>query len=166
MKHPFLCALIFTALFAGACQRAANVDREAAIEVVRRNSQFMQEEKIDEMMATLHPQSPTFAQTRAIMEGLAKKFDLKCELTGLEVVSATPDEVRVRFDQTTSKVKGEGGFPSSRVVGIHLLKKDGNAWKIYSTEVISTQVLGARDETPEPSEPEEPEEPTEPEEKK
>ena len=161
MKHPFLCGVVCTALFAGACQRAANVDREAALEVVRRNSQFMQEEKIDEMMATLHPQSPTFAQTRAIMEGLAKKFDLKCELTALEVVSATPDEVRVRFDQTTSKVKGEGGFPSSRVVGIHLLKKDGNAWKIYSTEVISSQVLGAPDETSEPSEPSELPEPEE-----
>ena len=161
MKHPFLCALVCAALVMCACRRAVNVDRETALEVVRRNSQFMQEEKIDEMMATLHPESPTFAQTRAIMEGLAKKFDLKCELTALEVVSATPDEVRVRFDQTTSKVKGEGGFPSSRVVGIHLLKKDGNAWKIYSTEVISTQVLGAPDETPEPSEPDEPTEPEE-----
>jgi hypothetical protein len=155
MKHPFLCALVGTALVAGACQRAANVDREAALEVVRRNAQFMQEEKIDEMMATLHPQSPTFAQTRAIMEGLAEKFDLKCELKALEVVSATPDEIRVRFDQTTSKVKGEGGFPASRVVGIHLLKKDGNAWKIYSTEEISAEVLDAPDETPEPAEPEE-----------
>jgi hypothetical protein len=155
VKQRIIVSLVCAALAAGGCRRAANTDREAALEVVRRNSQLMQEEKIDEMMATLHPQSPTFAQTRTIMEGLAKKFDLKCELTALKVVSARPDEVRVRFDQTTSKVAGEGGFPASRVVGIHVLKKDGNAWKIYSTEVISTEVLDEPDETPEPPEPEE-----------
>ena len=155
MKPRFPFALVCTALFAGACQRAVNVDREAAIEVVRRNSQLMQEEKIDEMMATLHPQSPAVAETRTAMEGLAKKFDLKSELSAVEVVSARSDEVRVRFDQTISKVKGEGEFPSSRVVGTHVLKKDGNAWKIFSTEVISTEVLDAPEETPEPSGPEE-----------
>jgi len=156
MKHRFLCALVCAALGAGGCQRGSKPDREAALEVVRRNAQFMQEEKIDEMMTTIHPQSPVFAGTRTAMENLAKKFDMKCELSGLEVVSANEEEIRVRFDQKTSKVKGDGEFPTTRLVGIHTLKKDDNVWKIFSTETISTEVLEAPDETPEPSEKPEP----------
>jgi len=165
MTHRFLYALVCTALAVSGCQRAPKVDREAALEVVRRNAQFMQEEKIDEMMKTIHPQSPVFAGTRTAMENLAKKFDLKCELSGLEVVSASEDEIRVRFAQKTEKIKGDGEFPTTRLVGIHTLKKDGDAWKIFATETISTEVLDTPDKKPEPSEKPEPPEKPEPEDK-
>ena len=147
MDYRFLFALACAALVASGCQRPAKVDREAAIDVVRRNAQFMQEEKIDEMMTTIHPESPVAPQTRTAMEGLAKEFDLKCELAALEVISERPDEVRVRFDQTTSKIKGEAEFPTTRMVGIHTLKKDGHAWKIFATETISTEAVGSGDKT-------------------
>jgi hypothetical protein len=149
MKQQFLYIIVCIAFATVGCQRAANADRDAALDAVRRNLQFMQEKKIEEMMATIHPQSPSFAGTRIAMESL-KDFDLKCELASLEVVSSRPDEIRVRFDQKTEKKKGAEKAPTTQVVGIHTLKKDGNVWKLFGTEVISTEVL---DTPPEPTEP-------------
>ena len=149
MKQQFLYPAVCFALATASCQRGSKVDANAALDVVRRNSQFMQEKKVEEMMATIHPESAAFAGTRTAMESL-KDFDLECELVSLDVVSARADEVRVRFDQKTKKTKGAEKLPTTRVVGIHVLKKDGDVWKIFETEVISTEVLGA---PPEPAGP-------------
>ena len=144
--------LLCLALLAAGCHRVPKADREAALETVRRNVQFLQEKKIEEMMATIHPQSPVFAQTRTSVAELMKEFDLRCELTALEVLGEKKGDLRVRFEQITERKKGGVIEPKTRLVGVHVLRKDGGAWKIFDTEVIHVELVDPLPEDPEPSE--------------
>ena len=130
-------ALLCAALAIAACGRVPKAERDAALETVRRNVRLLQEKKIDEMMETIHPQSPSFAGTRTEVADLVKDYDLKCELAALDVIGARSDVIRVRFEQTTERTKGGVVELKTRLTGVHVLKKDGGAWKIFDTEVIA-----------------------------
>jgi hypothetical protein len=130
-------ALLCIAIAATACERVPKAERDAALETVRRNVRLLQEKKIDEMMETIHPQSPSFAGTRTEVADLVKDYDLKCDLAALDVIAARGDVIRVRFEQVTERRKGGVADLKTRLTGVHVLKKDGGAWKIFDTEVIS-----------------------------
>ena len=146
--HALLCA----ALAVTACERVPKADRVAALETVRRNVRLLQEKKIDEMMETIHPRSPAYEGTRTEITNLVKEYDLKCELAAVDVVGGRRGEVRVRFEQITERTKGGISEPKTRLVGIHVLKKDGAAWKIFDTEIISAEVVDPLPSEPEPTE--------------
>jgi hypothetical protein len=38
--------------------------------------------------------------------------------------------------------------PKTRLIGVHVLKKDSGAWKIFDTEVISAEVIDPLPEEP------------------
>ncbi len=137
MKPRTTSALLCAALALAACERVPKADREAAVETVRRNVRLLQEKKIGEMMETIHPQSPAFAGTRTEVGDLVKEYDLKCHLAAVDVVGGRSGEVRVRFEQITERTKGGVAEPKTRLTGIHVLRKDGAAWKIFDTEVIA-----------------------------
>ena len=140
--HALLCA----ALAIAACECVPKAERDAAIETVRRNVRLMQEKKIDEMMETIHPQSPSFAGTRKEVADLVKEYDLKCELAALDVIGARSGEIRVRFEQITERTKGGVAEPKTRLTGVHVLKKDGGVWKIFDTEVIGVDEVDPQPE--------------------
>ena len=144
--------LLCVALLSAGCHRVPKADRDAALETVRRNVQFLQEKKIEEMMATIHPQSPVFAQTRTSVAELMKEFDLKCELTALEVLGEKKGDLRVRFEQITELRKSDEVKRRARFVAIHVLRNDGGVWKIFDTEVITNEVIDPLPEDPEPAE--------------
>lgn len=152
MTPRMIQTLLCVALVAAGCNRVPKADADAAMETVRRNVRFLQEEKIEEMMATIHPQSPVFAATRTSVTDLVKEFDLKCELTSLEVLGEKKGDVRVRFEQITERKKGGVIEPNTRMIGVHVLRKDGEAWKIFDTEVISVELIDPLPEDPEPPE--------------
>ena len=135
-------ALLCAALALTACERVPKPDRDAAIETVRRNVRLLQEKKIDEMMETIHPQSPAFAGTRKEVSDLVQEYDLQCELRALEVIGGRSGEVRVRFEQITERKKGGVAEPKTRLTGVHVLRKDGAVWKIFDTEVIGVDEVG------------------------
>ena len=118
-------ALLCVAIVAAGCNRVPKADRDAALETVRRNVQLLQEKKVEEMMATIHPQSPVFSQTRTSVAELVKEFDLKCALVSLDVVGSRNGDVRVRFEQLTERKKGDVIEPKTRLIGVHVLRKDG-----------------------------------------
>ena len=149
-------ALLCVALAGAGCERLPKSEQDAAVDVVRRNVRFLQEKKIDEMMETIHPQSPAFAPTRVSVTDLMKEYDLKCELTSLDVIGAKKEEVRVRFEQTTERKIGEVIEPRTRLTGVHVLRKDGAEWKIFDTEIISADVIDPLPEEPEPTTEKEP----------
>ena len=144
-------ALLCVAIVAAGCQRVPKADGEAALETVRRNVRFLQEKKVEEMMTTIHPQSPVFAPTRTSVAELVKEFDLKCELTALEVLGARKGDVRVRFEQITERKKDGVIEPKTRMIGVHVLRKDGDVWKIFDTEVIDVELIDPLPEDPEPA---------------
>jgi len=42
--------------------------------------------------------------------------------------------------------------PKTRLAGVHVLRKDGGTWKIFDTEVISTDVADPPPDKPETAE--------------
>jgi murein L,D-transpeptidase YcbB/YkuD len=142
--------LLCIAIIAAGCERVPPADRDAALETVRRNVRLLQEKKVDEMMTTIHPQSPAFAPTRTSITELMKEFDLKCELTLLKVEGARKGDLRVRFEQITQRIKAGVAEPRTKMSGVHVLRKDGEAWKIFDTEVIAADLIDPLPEDPEP----------------
>ena len=145
MTPRMIQTLLCVALLSAGCHRGPKA-------TVRRNVQFLQEKKIEEMMATIHPQSPVFAQTRTSVAELMKEFDLKCELTALELLGEKNGDLRVRFEQITERKNGGVIEPKTRLVGVHVLRKDGGTWKIFDTEVINVELVDPLPEDPEPPE--------------
>ena len=144
--------LLCVAIVAAGCERVPPADRDAALETVRRNVRLLQEKNIGEMMATIHPQSPAFAPTRTSITELLKEFDLTCELTLLKVEGARKGDVRVRFEQITQRKKGGVAEPRTKLSGVHVLRKEGEAWKIFDTEIIAADLIDPLPEDLEPAE--------------
>src|SRR6187549_3850672 len=118
-----------------ACGRISDADRKAAVECVRSNLVAMQKGDFAAVAATLHPKSPAFHNTPEIMQRLLKTYKLSYELEQCDVEKETSDGIFVHFVQVTKKLEGPDDFPDSRLEGMHLLKKDGKAWKIWFTQV-------------------------------
>ena len=58
----------------------------------------------------------------------------------MKVTEETDLEAKIEFVQITSKLKGPE-FKNNKATGVHTLKKDGDSWKIYSTEMTDVQFL-------------------------
>jgi len=107
--------------------------KEEALEVIRKNIEYTQNEDVKGVLSTIHEDSPQLESTKKGMEYIFKNFDMKYTLLETEVISITDDEVQVFYRQRTEAVKGVG-FTNQDAAGIHILKKskDGH-WKIYKT---------------------------------
>jgi len=136
-----LLSVLALALVAGGCQKSSTPPDQAVLfQAVEDNVHALEKKDVDAVMATIHPQAPSFESTRDIISEMFKAVDLKYTLSDLKVVSATPDEARVSFVQKTEKVGGEAGFQNNIVQGVHTLRPDNGKWKIYRT--FQTSVTG------------------------
>jgi len=135
MNFRFLSTIIFTctAFLFPACTPKPVVDENAVFSTIKDNLNAMQNKDMDGVMATVHPESPSYGSTREVLLDLFKKYDLRFTLTDLKVVSATPSEVQVSFVQKTERLKGPADLQSSICDGVHTLRKDHGKWKIYNT---------------------------------
>ena len=135
MKSAF--TLLFVSalalVFAG-CEKSAPVPDSAVLfQVVQDNVHSMEKKDLDAVMATIHPQSPSYASMREVLGEMFKVLDLKFTLSDMKVVNASPDEAQVSFVQKTEKAGGTGDFRGNIVEGIHTLRPSNGKWKIYWT---------------------------------
>ena len=130
----FATLLLALALAFTGCQRITEADKVEAINVVKANLAAMQSKNLDAMTATIHSQSPHFEQTKMITQRIFQLYEIRYTLKSCEVESATPDAIRVRFEQVMVKLKGPEEFKSNRVSGVHVLRRDGGQWKLWSSE--------------------------------
>lgn len=155
MKKTGGLILMMAALIAGGCaQQETAVSDDESLAAVRANIKAAQEEDLEAYLATIHPESPSYQQTRELVGRLFNDFDLSYELIELKLLAKTEDEARVEFVQKTRKLRGPE-FQDNQVVGVHLLKKSDGRWKIMSTEIKKVEYLDPKE--PEPVEAEPPE---------
>jgi hypothetical protein len=109
-------------------------------EVIQANIDYMNTENIEGTLSTFHPDSPTFEITEDLVEQIFNLYDLNYKIEKLEVVKEDNQEAIVNFTQLTTKLNGPE-FKNNRVKGKHILKKDGDSWKIYSTQIFNTEFL-------------------------
>lgn len=123
------------------CQRITEADQQAALANIKANVAAMQRADVAAVLATIHPESPAYLNTPELIGNIVQKYKLTYQLEEAAIEQVTTDGIRVRFVQVTKKVEGPDDFPDNRVEGMHLLKRDGKAWKIWFTQVRQARTL-------------------------
>lgn len=108
--------------------------------LIKANAEFMNKEDLEGVMSTIHPESPSYALTESMAKLIFDRYDLKYEVENIKILEENDKEAKVQFTQVTTKIKGPE-FKNNRATGIHLLKMDGESWKIYSTEMTKIDPL-------------------------
>ena len=90
-------------------------------------------------MGTIHPESPTVDSSRDMMRYIFARLRLKYTLEKTEVIDVRGGEARIKVTQATQKISGNAAFRDNRVTIIHTLKRDGQKWKMFSSEAQSIQ---------------------------
>jgi hypothetical protein len=108
--------------------------------LIKANAEFMNKEDLEGVMSTIHPESPSYALTESMAKLIFDRYDLKYEVENIKILEENDNEAKVQFTQVTTKIKGPE-FKNNRASGIHLLKMDGESWKIYSTEMTKIDPL-------------------------
>ena len=100
----------------------------------------MNEEDLEAVMTTVHPKSPSYEGTEAMAKQIFNLYDLNFKLENIKILEQNDNEAKVEFTQVTTKINGNN-FKNNKAAGIHTLRKDGDLWKIYSTEMTNVEFL-------------------------
>ena len=121
---------------------ATEVDAATAKElkdVIKSNLYACSKRNLTMAMGTVHPESPTLESSRDMMRYIFARLRLKYTLEALEVVEVRGNEAKVKATQSTQKQAGNAAFRDNRVVIMHTMKRDGQKWKMFSSECLSIQ---------------------------
>jgi len=140
MKNIALLLLIALAVFA--CSNKKEYKTPESL--INANAEYMNEEDLEGVMTTVHPKSPNYAATEAMAKQIFDRYDLNYKIENIKVLEENDKEAKVEFTQVTTKIKGKD-FKNNKATGIHTLKKDGDSWKVYSTEMVNVEFLDKDD---------------------
>lgn len=108
--------------------------------VIEANAKYMNEEKFDEVLNTIHKDSPSYPASEIMIKQLFDRYDLNYKVVSMKVIEDNNTEAKIEFVQITTKINGPE-FKDNQVTGIHTLKKEGDSWKIFSTQMTDVQPL-------------------------
>lgn len=131
-------SIIFLTLIFISC--SSGEDYYTPESVVEANAKYMNEEKYDEAMNTIHKDSPSYPASEIMIKQLFERYDLNYKIVSMKVIEDNNSEAKIEFVQITTKLNGPE-FKNNKATGIHRLKKDGDSWKIYSTEMTDIQPI-------------------------
>ena len=140
MKNIALLLLIVLAVFACSSKKEYKTPES----LINANAEYMNEEDLEGVMTTVHPKSPNYAATEAMAKQIFDRYDLNYKIENIKVLEENDKEAKVEFTQVTTKIKGKD-FKNNKATGIHTLKKDGDSWKVYSTEMVNVEFLDKDD---------------------
>ena len=140
MKNIALILLIILVVFACSSKKEYKTPES----LIKANAEYMNEEDLEGVMTTVHPKSPNYAATEAMAKQIFDRYDLNYKIENIKVLEENDKEAKVEFTQVTTKIKGTD-FKNNKATGIHTLKKDGDSWKVYSTEMVNVEFLDKDD---------------------
>ena len=135
-----LLLLAFVFVLSG-CQKITEADQRAAIECVKENLAALQRGDLNGVLATTHPTNEAYVWTPDVVKAIVEKYKLAFELEELRIAQVTAEGIQVHFVQVTKRIEGSDDYLDNRAEGIHVLKRDGKAWKIWFTRVLQTRTL-------------------------
>lgn len=131
-------SILFSSLIFISC--SSREDYYTPESVIEANLKYMNEEKYDEALNTIHKDSPSYPASETMIKQLFERYDLNYKIVSMKVLEDNDAEARIEFVQLTTKINGPE-FKNNKATGIHTLKKDGDSWKIYSTEMTDIQPI-------------------------
>jgi hypothetical protein len=123
------------------CHQISDADRAGAIECVRANAEAMEKGDLEAVSRTIHPKSPAYDAARQQAEAIFQQYKLAFTLEKSEISAVRSDSIQVHFVMVTRKLEGPEVFTDNRAEGVHTLRRDGEQWKIWSTQVSQVRDL-------------------------
>ena len=134
---PFI--ILLGVLIVG-CTGSNSENDTQILAAITANLKAMEREDIEATMATIDPSSSGYEMTKEMINVIFEQYDLKYELSDLKVIKRTDKEAEVGFTQITRKVTGPE-FRNNKITGVHVLRKSDGAWKIFSSQIKTTEYL-------------------------
>ncbi len=142
MKALWRIGILGLVIAAASCSRKPEDETviNTMLAVIDENVAAMQRRDLEGVMATIHPDSPLYAETRNAMTQIVN-LPVAFDFEQIEVVAANDTEARVDYVQVTRATSDEIGFRANRLRGTHVLRPDSGVWKIYDTRIHEIKYL-------------------------
>jgi len=134
---PFI---ILMALLTVGCAGGGSESDAQILASITANLKAMEREDVDGTMATIDPSSGGYEMTKEMIKVIFEQYDLKYELSDLKVIKRSDKEAEVGFTQITRKATGPD-FRNNKITGVHILKKSDGVWRIFSSQIKTTEYL-------------------------
>lgn len=106
--------------------------------VIEANCLANEKEKIEEALATIHPDSPNYAATRQLSERLFEALDLKYEVKTFEFIGADETYSVGRAKMRTSSADPLK-FKNNETDVMLVFRKDKDDWKIWTQSILEVK---------------------------
>jgi hypothetical protein len=134
-----LVTLLGLAVTAGADDKLATTLRG----VVEENVRAYDARDTDAFLRTLHPQSPGYEATKAILSDQFREGDIKVTLVDYEYIGHDDEFAVARVKMKTVAPPGSTGFQSNVTDSVVLFHRDefARAWKLWSDDIIGVEFV-------------------------
>ena len=116
---------------------ASNADTASDIkQVVLDKLKYIQAEDIENSMATMHSQSPSYMATEEMLQQLLPIYDLKYEILKYSYIGEDDEYAYAKVLQKTSKISGPA-FQTNKLEALQVFKKENGVWKLWTQANLS-----------------------------
>lgn len=116
-------------------------EEQAIKTVIQNNLISLQEENLENYMATLHPESPGYSKMELLCPKIFEIYDLEHKLVKLDILDVSKTKARVRTTQEARRISGPENFRDNRSTTTHTLKKYNGEWKLFETKDESSELI-------------------------
>jgi hypothetical protein len=111
--------------------------------VVQENVRAYDARDTDAFLRTLHPQSPGFEATKAILSDQFREGDIKVTLVDFKYIGHDDEFAVARVKMKTVAPPGSTGFQSNVTDSVLLFHRDeaARAWKLWSDDVLGVEFV-------------------------
>lgn len=141
MKMFYIIPIVIVSVFV--CLVIGFSDEDVAEEikeVVFENLRATQVEDMDAMLATVHSESPLYAQTEELATMLFENYDLSYELQLFRYIEQDGEYAIVRLEFSAQKVAG-AEFNDNILDSIHVFRQENGDWKIWSMAILEIEYI-------------------------
>ncbi|VAW88068.1 hypothetical protein MNBD_GAMMA16-2017 [hydrothermal vent metagenome] len=98
-------------------------------------------ESIDDVMKTIHPESPAAMHIKTGLEQIFPVFDLNVSLVEFSFVGLDNNYAMARVKQKMEKVSGPASFKSHVNEQLLVFKQEAREWKIWQAVMLDVEYL-------------------------
>jgi hypothetical protein len=126
---------------AGAARAAEDKLTTTLRGVVEENVRAYDARDTDAFLRTLHPQSPGFEATKAVLSDQFREGDIKVTLVDYRYIGHDDEFAVARVKMKTVAPPGSTGFQSNVTDSVVLFHRDefARAWKLWSEDVLGVK---------------------------
>ena len=121
------------------CSEDKNVEAELKT-LMMENIKATEAEDKSAMLATIHTESPNYAQTEILTTQMFGTYKLKYELLQFQYVGMEGEYAIARYKFSTKKVAG-GEFKDNIVDSLHIFRQENGSWKIWSMAILEIEYI-------------------------